>query len=82
MEQQILHLKALKSLQDYFKENKLESKGDVPLEASKPFNPPLSPSIAILNSQQRPQSSKGQIKAHIKIHPQSRLGGTSKPRWC
>lgn len=80
MEQQILHLKALKSLHDYFKENKSENKGDALLEASKPFNPPLSPSAAILDSQ-RPQSSHGQMKAHIKVRPHSSLGHTSRPRW-
>lgn len=81
MEQQILHLKALKSLQDYFKENKSESKGDVLLEASQSFIPPLSPSAAILNSQQHPRSSHKDIKAHIKIRPQSSLGENSRPRW-
>jgi hypothetical protein len=81
MEQQFLHLKVLKSLNEYFNQNKWESNGDPLVEASKPFIHPLSISAAILDAQQRPKSSLGSIKANNKVRPQSRLGETARPRW-
>jgi hypothetical protein len=83
MEQQALHMRAIKSLHDYFKENKWES-GPFQGVAARSVPPPMSPSAAILE-QMRPKSSShagsARVMATNRSRPQSSLGEMSRPRW-
>lgn len=80
MEQQVLHIRAIKSLHDYFKENKWEGKGSPLQEAALHYVPPLSPAAALLLERDRPESNRS-LRSRHGPRPPSGLGELARPKW-
>ncbi|CAM6047644.1 unnamed protein product [Sphagnum compactum] len=78
LEQQLLHVRAIKSLHDYFKTSQWDDKGSTPQHSIAPYVPPMSPSAIVLGHDQTnlTHPNKQKMRPHT-----SSLGELGRPRW-
>jgi len=78
LEQQLLHVHAIKSLHDYFKTSQRDDKGSTPQHSVAPYVPPMSPSAIVLGHDQTDLThpNKQKMRPHT-----SSLGELGRPRW-